>query len=282
MSIKNIGIGIYNSIPSNIKNVLGKQNWLKPLRDSLFRKNGSYKEVETIIKRTYQNYPVEFKFMASFQVSVKASKRGIESKLLNNSMKLLNKYRPNNNDLHVLDVGANFGFLSLVWANTIASKGQIRAFEPSINLVSTINKSIKLNNLQDRLVVEHNAVGKEIKEVELFISNTTSNVLDINESGEVQKVKMISLDHYMVQSDLKQYDLLKIDVDGIELDILEGAVKLIKQFKPIVIVETNDNRDIVAYMKTLQYTILDMDLNEFKEPNPLPSNVFCVPNEAYL
>ncbi|WP_417876896.1 FkbM family methyltransferase [Winogradskyella sediminis] len=282
MSIKKTGIIVYNIIPSSLKKTLGKLSWLKPLRDLFFRNNGNYKEVETLIKRNYQNYDVEFKFIASFQVSAKANDRGIESRLLNNSIILLKKFKPHNDNLTVLDVGANFAFLSLVWANTIAKNGQTIAFEPSINLVSSINKSIILNNLQRRLVVENNAVGKDNMETELFLSNTTSNVLDVNASGTMQKIEMITLDAYVEKAQLKRCDLLKIDVDGIELDILQGAVELIKQFKPILIVETNENYVIVDYMKNLHYTILDMDLNELTETNPLPLNVFCIPNEAYL
>jgi|SRR5690606_6471091 len=282
MIIKKTAIVIYNKIPSKVKNKLGKLNWLKPLRDQLFRNDRSYKEVETLIKRTYQTYTVEFKFLASFQVSAKATKRGIESKLLNNSIILLKKYQPHHDDLTVLDVGANFGFLSLVWANTVAKNGQTIAFEPNIHLFSSLNKSIKLNGLQNTLLVKNNAVGAEDKNIELYMDHTTSNVLTINNAKSVHPIEMLSLDSFSVQTKLNTCDLLKIDVDGIELEILHGATQLIKQFKPIVIIETNDDRRIVDYMKDLDYTLLDMDLNTLKETDTLPLNVFCVANEAYL
>lgn len=282
MSIKKTAIVIYNKIPSNLKNALGKLHWLKPLRDQLFRSNGNYKEVEALIKRTYQTYTVEFEFLASFQVSAKATKRGIESKLLNNSIILLKKYHSHTDDLTVLDVGANFGFLSLVWANTIAKNGQTIAFEPNIHLFSTLSKSITLNGLQNRLMVKNNAVGAEDKSIELYMGNATSNVLTINDAEGVQPIEMITLDTFSIQTKLNKCNLLKIDVDGIELEILHGATQLIKQFRPVVIIETNDDRRIVDYMKQLDYTLLDMDLNTLKETDTLPLNVFCVANEAYL
>lgn len=282
MILKSIGIKVYNKIPSNLKNSLGKLSWLKPLRDQFFRKNGRYKEVETLIKRTYQNYTVEFKFLASFQVSAKATTRGVESTLLNNSITLINKYKPHANDLTVLDVGANFGFLSLVWANTIAKNGQTIAFEPNSSLYRTISKSIKLNDLENTLSVVNNAVGNENKTIKLFIGNATSNVIKMSDSSSECEVEMTTLDGFCERSNLKQCDLLKIDVDGIELDILKGATQLIKRFKPLVIIETNENIEIIEYIKMLDYTVLDMGLNEFKESDVLPLNVFCVSNESYL
>lgn len=282
MIIKKTAIVIYNKIPSKVNNALGQLNWLKPLRDQLFRGNGSYKEVEALIKRTYQTYTVEFKFLASFQLSAKATKRGVESTLLNNSIILLKKYQSHKDDLAVLDVGANFGFLSLVWANTIAKNGQTIAFEPNIHLFSTLSKSIKLNGLQNRLSIKNNAVGAADRTIEMYMGNTTSNVLTINDAKGVQPIEMITLDTFSIQSALNKCNLLKIDVDGIELEILHGATQLIKQFRPVVIIETNDDRRIVDYMKQLNYTLLDMDLNTLRETDTLPLNVFCVANEAYL
>ena len=282
MIIKKTAIVLYNKTPSNVKNALGKLNWLKPLRDQLFRNKGTYKEVKTLIKRVYQTYSVEFEFLASFQVSAKATKRGIESKLLNNSIILLHKYKPHNNDLTVLDVGANFGFLSLVWANSVAQRGQTIAFEPNINLFTTLNKTININGLQNRMYIKNNAVGNENKTIKLFMGNATSNVIKMSDSNAEREVEMITLDVFCNSSNLKQCDLLKIDVDGIELEILHGATQLIKQFRPVVIIETNGDKRIVDYMKQLDYTLLDMDLNTLKDTDRLPLNVFCVSNEVYL
>ncbi|PWI31516.1 hypothetical protein DI383_02275 [Flavobacteriaceae bacterium LYZ1037] len=276
MTKKKIGINIYNKIPSKIKNILGKQKWLKPIRDKMFRRKEVYKEVETFIKKEYINYSVEFKFIASFQVSAKATKRGIESKLLNNSIKLVNKYKTHNNDLYVLDVGANFGFLSLVWANTLAKNGKTMAFEPNINLFHTFSKSIVLNELQNRLSVFNKAIGNDNKVLELYMENTTSNILELNNSNTIQEIEMITLDTFSNSSNMEKCDLLKIDVDGIELDILKGGAKLIEKFKPIVIIETNEDIRIVEFMKMLDYTIFDMDLNVLKETDVLPLNIFCV------
>lgn len=278
MKLKEIGIFIYNKIPSKTKGILGKQKWLKPVRDKLFRGKGAYKEVETLIKRKYNDYSVEFKFIAAFQISAKATNRGIESKLLNNSIKLINKHKAHSNDLTVLDVGSNFGFLSLVWANTIAKFGQTIAFEPNVNLYNTFNKSIALNSLQNNLIVINKAVGNDNKVIELYMEYTTSNMLEIDNPKNIQKIEMTTLDTFVESSNLEQCDLLKIDVDGIELDILEGAIQLIKNFKPIVIIETNENIRILEFIKKFDYTILDMNLNELKETDALPLNIFCVPN----
>ena len=81
----------------------------------------------------------------------------------------------------------------------------------------------------------------------------------------------------MKENNIKACDLIKIDVDGIELDILQGAEKCIRNFKPIVIVELNGEQTIIDFMEKLDYNTLNMKLEPIKK-NELPSNVFFVPN----
>jgi hypothetical protein len=70
---------------------------------------------------------------------------------------------------------------------------------------------------------------------------------------------------------------VKIDVDGIKLDILMGATELIKKLKPIFTVETNGYKKIIDFFHKLDYQILDMKLNPIQSGNQLPPNIFCIP-----
>src|SRR5690606_28956276 len=137
------------------------------------------------------------------------------------------------NDLSIMDVGANFGYLSLVWASTIAKEGEIHAFEPNKRVFESLHQSIEENELNNTIHLHNFAVGQKDGVVNLYTSSTTSNILDDSDRTDSKSsIKMISLDSFMQKNFLQKCDLIKIDVDGIEYEILKGAEKLIEKFKP--------------------------------------------------
>lgn len=278
--LNQILVKIYSTVPLSVKRYLGQSKFLKPIRDALLRNKRNYLEALGKIRRDYGNYPVDFWFYSDPQNVSKAKKNGIESTLLNNSIVLINKYKGYKNDCVVLDIGANFGFLSLVWAHSLCkNNGRIFAFEPSPNLYGTFLKSTTKNKLTSVITVENCAVGSEDKTIELYLSNTTSNTLKLNASAQAISIEMISVDTYLKKNNIERCDLVKIDVDGIELDILNGCIRTIEKLKPIFIVETNEDIKIVEFFMKRNYKILDMRLKEYQRGTVLPLNIFCIPQD---
>ncbi len=284
--MKKIVSYIYSHTPPKLKLALGKSKLLKPLRDFAFRKNDSYRELKTVVKKKYKGHSVNFKFYASIQVATKASTKGIENTLLKNSIYILNKTKPNRNkDLKIFDIGANFGFLSLVWASTVASKGKVYSFEPHKEVYKSFLKSITANKLRETIYVENCAVGNANKEVEINMNSASSNMLQTSsayKSNPSARINMITIDYYIEKNEINDCDLIKIDVDGIELDILKGAKHSIQSFKPIVIVELNGEKEIIDFMQNLGYKVLDMKLKPYKNESPLPPNAFFVPTNQFV
>ncbi|WP_158635186.1 FkbM family methyltransferase [Formosa maritima] len=261
-----------------MRNKIGKSRLLKPLRNLFLKTGGRYKEGDVAIERQYLDYTSRFRFFSSIKNVVKAKKSGIENTLILNSFKILADYKSEKEDLIIFDVGANFGFLSLVWATTLCeNKGKIIAFEPNLHVYHTFRKSIEYNHLKDKISLHDFAVGSENKTISLFMNNTTSNVLETQENLDSSDVKMITLDSYAKENQLTHCDLIKIDVDGIELDILEGCRNIIETFAPIFIVETNNDESIVSFFEAYNYLILDMKLKPFDRKMSLPLNIFCIP-----
>ena len=83
---------------------------------------------------------MNFKFNASIQIASKARHSGIESKLLLNSISLFGSHA---SSLTILDIGANFGYLSLVWSQSLCKDGgHVYSFEPNINVFNTFKGSL--------------------------------------------------------------------------------------------------------------------------------------------
>lgn len=269
---------LYNLFPKRLKNKLGRSKLLAPLRNSFFRSNGTYNEVLVKIKREYSNYLAQFNFNASIQVANKAKNKGIENTLLNNSIALL---KSNDDNKTIFDVGTNFGYLSLVWANTVCKNGKVYSFEPHPLLFNSFKKSVKSNQLENKIIIENVAVGNNLGAIDINLLSTTSNTLDIENNKKNDnkvKVNLITIDHYVESNKIEKCDLIKIDVDGIEYDILKGSQELIKKLQPIFIVETNDDQRIIDFFIQQNYRILNMKLKPISE-GELPINIFCIPNK---
>ena len=269
---------LYNKTPKSLRDRIGKSKMLKWFRDLILKKDGIYKESTVNINKQYLDYSVSFKFVASIKEASNAYTKGIENKMLRNSIKLLRQTAKKLDDIVIFDVGANFGYLSLVWAKTACQTGKVISFEPSSSVFRTLKKSIEINNLNDIVKLENLAVGNENKDINLYINNATSNVNKTNESQESETIQMVRLDDYVTQHRLIRCDLIKIDVDGIELDILKGSVNLLKDLKPILIVETNNDMQIIDFFNENNYVVLNEKLEVYKPTEKLPLNVYCVPN----
>lgn len=278
--IKKLIINIYRLVPIAVRETIGNSKFLKPLRDILLRSKGIYKEARVIVKKEYSGFEMKFDFFASIKVASQAKNRGIENTILNNSIVLFRKFGNNKKDAVVLDVGANFGYLSLVWANSISKNGKVISFEPNPNVFKSLNKSIATNKLDSIIQSENKAVGKNNGQIDLYLNSTTSNTKEDHSNHQNKiSIEMISLDTFMENLEISNIDLVKIDVDGIELDILKGSEDLIEKYRPIFIVEINGDEKIIEFFNQNSYEILDMELNVFQSGAQLPLNIFCVPKD---
>ncbi len=276
--INKIILSLYQILPPKMRNGIGKSVFLKPLRDFFLRPTGSFREAKILVNRDYLDYKVKFFFFASMKIASKAAMGGIENTLLRNSINLLKKHKSVENDAVILDVGANFGFLSLVWANSISKNGKVIAFEPNIGVHNSLIKSIRANNLESAIELKNLAVGNNDGSIDLYLSSTTSNIIQAGmRPNNKTTIEMISLDSFSKRNDIVRCDLVKIDVDGIELDILLGATNLLENCKPIFIVETNSDKRIIDFFQQHEYQILDMELNPLHSGEQLPPNIFCIP-----
>ncbi len=282
--MKKILVRLYQLLSPNMKKRLGNSKVLKPIRDRLLRSNGEYIETDVFINRSYNEYTANFRFFSAIQIAAKAKNRGIENTLIKNSMTLLQKRKFDSNKYIIFDVGSNFGYLSLTWATTIAKKGKTIAFEPNLRVLQSFRKSVLANGLGETVVLENVALGNENKDIKLYNFNTTSNILETFDPVLIQTkastVQMIKLDDYVVRHNITRLDLLKIDVDGIELEILKGAKQLIKKLRPIIIVEVNEKSEIIDFLLDNNYKILNLKMENYSSKD-FNSNLFGVPIECY-
>ncbi len=131
---------------------------------------------------------------------------------------------------HIVDVGANIGGTALVWLRMFPD-AHISCIEPV-----PLNVKYLMRNIPEVEVYEFCANDKtEQLHMQTHYENTGRS--NVDRGGEL-RVQGIPLDNI-----IKNCDFLKIDVEGYELKVLEGAKELIRQ-RPYVLIETN-NIDLV-------------------------------------
>jgi FkbM family methyltransferase len=140
----------------------------------------------------------------------------------------------------VLDIGANIGVHSLCWS---ARHQGLRShlFEPSPRTAAALKKNIALNSVEDRLTVHQVALSNASGEASFFecedsafssLRNTGRNSV----TNEV-KVPVTTLDEWAATRALDKIDLVKIDVEGLEHNVISGARTVLSSYRPHLFVE---------------------------------------------
>ncbi|TWB57448.1 FkbM family methyltransferase [Rhizobium sp. ERR 922] len=148
-----------------------------------------------------------------------------------------------------IDVGANFGYYSLLLAELVGTRGELIAVEPNPHAADFLRRSVELNGLLGRTRIETSALGATISdEASLYVPhNEPKNALIVSElfqprpqDGVVIKVPLTTLDE--MSASCSRVDFIKIDAEGAEEVILEGMAETIARHKPMLVVEFNPAR----------------------------------------
>jgi FkbM family methyltransferase len=126
----------------------------------------------------------------------------------------------------VLDVGANTG----VYAVRQARRGaRVYAFEPNPDCYRRLQKAVRANHLESRVTPVNRALGATVGSAELLLPGgiTTMGSLRpqwIAGGGRSDiRVEVDTVDRVVSALRIDRVDLLKVDVEGLELDVLQGA-----------------------------------------------------------
>ncbi|MGH9432797.1 MAG: FkbM family methyltransferase [Terriglobia bacterium] len=125
-----------------------------------------------------------------------------------------------------VDVGGNKGDFSLLAARAVGTAGRVLCFEPETQNVHWIRKSVELNGYHNVTVFEM-ALGDRDEEAQLYLGAKSGwhSLLSSQPhgSGQAVKVKKRTLDSVLAEIGQRVADVIKIDVEGAELEVLRGA-----------------------------------------------------------
>lgn len=198
------------------------------------------------------------------------------------------------NDVFI-DVGANIGYYSLLASQLVGPHGQVIAFEPIPELSQLLSKTINDNKIINLTVVPC-AVGANAGNVILYIgpgmrkNSGSASIVPSTKRPEQLSVPIISLDEYVIEKKIGGVRLVKIDIEGGELDALKGANLLLSSNEgPDLIIEINPyllNRQnykpqlFLNMLIDLKYHLFTIDKNKLlpvsaNMPIKDTINIFC-------
>jgi FkbM family methyltransferase len=132
----------------------------------------------------------------------------------------------------VLDVGAHIGFYALLAARLVGPEGKVHAVEPSEKTVAFLEASIELNGFSN-ITIHRCAAGnvRTTREFNITGSSDSNGFYDHPNIGTLRKVQVLQVP----LDDLIEgrVDVIKIDVEGAEIEVLEGMENILRQNKNI-------------------------------------------------
>lgn len=141
-----------------------------------------------------------------------------------------------------IDVGANIGVYSLLAAATPGV--EIFAFEPSADAQTRARENISLNGFNDRIHLIGAAAGAAQGVGHLTVGQDAMNRLLEEPAPGAETVEVVTVDSAIPDSKWGRVSLVKIDVEGGEGGVIEGAASLIKRARPALIVEAGSEETI--------------------------------------
>jgi FkbM family methyltransferase len=149
----------------------------------------------------------------------------------------------------VFDIGANVGLMTLPFAKKHVTNGFVYAFEPDEENFKQLKDNIKLNKLtnvfasqiaiQDEPSLESITFFKRRSIDDDKLTNRGLSTLEKMDNHNISEhiVSSSTIDIFVEKNNISRIDFIKIDVEGSEFRVLNGGIKSLEIFKPIILYE---------------------------------------------
>ena len=149
----------------------------------------------------------------------------------------------------IYDIGGYEGVFTLFFARAVGERGRVITFEPHPENYHKIRKNVEHNKF-DNVMVSQIALGKTKGKAILASRHSDYGTASLHDAIKVQilrenraktfSVAVESLDAQINNNNLPEPDFVKIDVEGLEYDVLLGMSETIKRYKPKLFIEIHD------------------------------------------
>jgi len=199
--------------------------------------------------------------------------------------------KENKRPFSVLDIGSNIGEKSLSLTKNLLNNNitnfLIYSIEPTEFAIKKQKINLDLNeNLKAKIKIyplfftcQKNRINEAFSSWNLFEKN--NSIHGGQKKLFSKNTKSISLDNFIKNNNINNISLIKIDVDGNELDVLYSAKKFLLKNSPHIVMELSPSalkskdiliKDFYSYLKSINYSIYDLNFKKIKNQISLSKN----------
>ncbi|CAO1668270.1 hypothetical protein NYA30BAC_03667 [Halomonas sp. NYA30] len=151
----------------------------------------------------------------------------------------------------IIDIGANIGNHTVFFSKFL-NACHVIAFEPNIDTFNILAENIKINGVDEKVDAFNLGVADSDGKASVIFydpNNIGMTKIGMSEEGEINVVK---LDNFLKKNERKSVGMIKLDVEGMELDVLKGCKKLLNDSAPLLYVEAGSESDFNAVSEYLE------------------------------
>jgi FkbM family methyltransferase len=150
--------------------------------------------------------------------------------------------QPGNN---VVDIGGHIGYYSLMASKRAGETGKVIAFEPVKRTHKRFTENIALNNVTN-IELQHQALFNSTEELEIYVGSDVNWGMSSfkqheDSDGKTERIKAEPFDEFVKRHPLEKIDVIKMDAEGSEPYILEGMKESLEKFKPMLLIEIDED-----------------------------------------
>lgn len=136
----------------------------------------------------------------------------------------------------VLDIGANIGYYTLIFAKLVGDNGRVFAFEPEPENFAILKKNVEANGYKNVVLIQK-GLSDETGQVKLYLAEKNKGDHRIFDSGDGRRaveIHVSRLDDYFRDS-YDKINFIKMDVQGTEYKVIKGMTLLLQKLTNLII-----------------------------------------------
>ncbi|MDE5833356.1 MAG: FkbM family methyltransferase [Desulfovibrio sp.] len=132
----------------------------------------------------------------------------------------------------VIDGGAFVGDTAVYFAKKTGAKGKVYSFEPLPENIANLKKTVAINKADGIVEVAPYALSDKKKRINFMFNSSSSRLAEDDSGDQNGVVDAIDLDSFVAEKGIEKIDYIKCDLEGSDIDFLNGARETIKKFSP--------------------------------------------------